>query len=627
MCGIVGVASTQVVTERRWLAEGRDRMCHRGPDDVGEWWAADGRAGLGQRRLAIIDLTPAGHQPMPDAEGRICVVLNGEIYNYKDLRRELIARGHSFASESDTEVLLAAYKEWNMECLPKLCGMFAFAIYDASRRHLFVARDRCGEKPLFYRLSGGMITFASELKALMSDETLSRRVSRESLDCLLAEGFVAGERCILEGVRKLPPAHALLFHVETGAVRVWRYWHLPHAPSDTLPSETSEGELLDELESVLQGAVRRQLAADVPVGVLLSGGVDSSLVTALAARATHHLKTFTVRFPGYGVYDETEHARLIASHFGTEHVELEADATNIGLLPLLARQFDEPMIDSSMIPTYLLSRLVRGYCTVALGGDGGDELFGGYPHYNRLVWMQAHASRIPLPVRRAVGWTAGKLLPVGVKGRNWARALGADDAAGVPPVRQLFDSTIRKRILARNARSPMVAECIRNSRIPRHDDLLQRSTRLDFENYLAEDILVKVDRASMLASLEVRAPMLDVAVVEFAFGKVPSSLKATSQRRKILLKKLAGRLLPREFDKHRKQGFSIPLPSWLKAGPWREYFREVLLDPSQLWFDHRAVEGLLTGEGTWRSNSEGLFGLVMCELWRREYRVEIVAAQ
>ncbi len=624
MCGIVGIASKTTVTNRDWLAVGRDSMRHRGPDDAGEWWAADGHVGFGHRRLAVVDLSPRGHQPMSDAEGRLTIVFNGEIYNFQDLRCELTGVGHAFATDSDTEVILAAFRQWGTECLGRLNGMFTFAIYDSRRRQLFLARDRAGEKPLYYWMEGEAIRFASELKGLMADESLPRRVDRESLDCYLAEGFVPGERCILRGVRKLPAAHALVFDVDTGHLRQWRYWRLPDADPDTPRGASCEG-LLDELEHLLADAVRRQLVADVPVGVLLSGGVDSSLITAMAVRAAPRVKTFTVRFPGHDRYDETEHARLIARHFDTEHIELHAEATSPDLLPTLARQFDEPLVDSSMIPTFLVSRLVRRHCTVALGGDGGDELFGGYSHYYRMLRMQSAFGWIPLLVRAPLEGLVGRVLPVGFKGRNWLQGLSTDLRSGVPMIASYFDRGIRRQLMADHARWRPVAEEVRNSRIPRDGDLLQRSTRLDFATYLAEDILVKVDRASMLHSLEVRAPMLDVGLIEFAFRKVPSGLKVDTARRKILLKKLAGRVLPPSFDMQRKQGFSIPLSSWLQSPDWSGFFREVLLDDSQRLFGHRFVESMLKGQARGRANSERLFGLVMFELWRREYHIEVEA--
>ena len=623
MCGIIGIASRSPVSDRGWLAPGRDALRHRGPDDAGEWWSADACVGLGHRRLAIIDLSPGGHQPMQDAGGELCIVFNGEIYNFADLRNELAAKGHAFRTKSDTEVILAAYREWGTNCLARLNGTFAFALYDGRQRQLFMARDRAGEKPLFYAPAQGVLRFASELKALMADPALPRRLDAAALDCYLAMGYVPGERCMLQGVKKLPPAHALLFDLVSGQSRLWRYWQLPELSDSAAKVEPDETGLLNELDGLLEAAVRRQLVADVPVGILLSGGVDSSLITAMAVRSPPKVKTFTIRFPGYGHYDETEHARLIARHFGTEHVELAAAETSVDLLPLLARGFDEPMADSSIIPTYLVSRLVREHCTVALGGDGGDELFAGYPHYNRLLWLQRKFDAIPQGLRLAAANSAQALLPVGLKGRNWLQGLGADLRTGLPLIFSLFDRDTRRRLMARYGAWELVAERIREERIPSTADLLQRATRMDFGNYLAEDILVKVDRASMLNSLEVRAPLLDYRLTEFAFGKVPSRLKATAHGRKILLKKLAERILPREFDLQRKQGFSIPLASWLQSGPWKAFFHETLLGSESNVFNRVEMSKLLHGQAKGRANSERLFALVLFELWRREYQVSM----
>lgn len=623
MCGIVGIASKNIITERGWLATGRDAMRHRGPDSAGEWWSPDGRVGLGHRRLAIIDLSSAGHQPMLDASGELCIVFNGEIYNFEDLRQELIAKGETFRSNSDTEVVLAAYREWGTDCLLHMDGMFAFALHDRREQQLFMARDRAGEKPLFYKTHNGEIRFASELKGLMADHAFQRRINLDALDCYLAFGYVQGDDCILAGVKKLPPAHALLFDLNSGQSQIWRYWKLPECDNSVLFNDADESVLLDELERLLEDSVQRQLVADVPVGVLLSGGVDSSLVTAMAVRAAKNIKTFTIRFPGYGKYDETEHARLIAHHFKTEHVELEAEPASLELLPVLARQFDEPMVDSSMIPTYLVSHLVRQHCAVALGGDGGDELFGGYSAYNRLLWMERWFGWIPRFARGPVANLAEFALPVGFKGRNWLQGLNTDFKNDVPFIASCHDQKSRLHLMSGQADWALVAEQFRTHRLPRAQELLQRATRMDFQNYLSEDILVKVDRTSMLNSLEVRAPFLDTRLIEFAFGKVPAYLKATDVTRKVLLKKLASKVLPPAFDQRRKQGFSIPLDSWLRSGPWYEYFRKVLLDDGQVLFNHQAIKDLLNGQQKGYANGERLFGLVMFELWRREYQIQI----
>jgi len=622
MCGISGLVNihSHKPVDRELLKRMNDALRHRGPDDAGVWVSPEGHVGLAHRRLSIIDLSERGHQPMTYSGGRFWISFNGEIYNYKDLRSELIKLGHVFQSDSDTEVVLAAYDAWGTKCLERLNGMFAFALYDSPRRQLFMARDRAGEKPLYYALEHGKVRFASELKALMVDTTFPRYIDLDALDCYLAMGFVPGERCILKGVKKLPPAHALVFDLQTGQARLWRYWQLPMLDVAAEAGLADEDSLLEELDALLEDSVRRQLVADVPVGVLLSGGVDSSLVTAMAVRATPKIKTFTIRFPGFGNYDESKHAQLVARHFGTEHLELEATESTVDLLPVLVRQFDEPMVDSSMIPTYLISRMIRQHCTVALGGDGGDELFGGYHHYRRLLWYQQVLGQIPLSLRQNMALAAEVLLPVGFKGRNWLQGLGVDLQWGLPLIASFFDPRTRRALAGRDTWA-FVAETIREQRIPRTSDLLQRATRMDFENYLAEDILVKVDRVSMLNSLEVRAPLLDYRLVEFAFGKVPSPLKATATSSKVLLKKLTARLLPPGFDQHRKQGFSIPLGAWLRSGPWQRFFREVLLDSDNTFFNRKAMSKLLNGQTQGLANGERLFALVLFELWRKEYRI------
>jgi asparagine synthase (glutamine-hydrolysing) len=616
MCGIIGVASRHAATDREWLSAGCAAMAHRGPDDSGFWWSPNGNVGLAQRRLAIIDLSPGGHQPMHDEANRLSISFNGEIYNYLDLRAQLAAKGHIFHTQSDTEVVLAAYHEWGTDCLAHLNGMFAIALYDGKQNLLFLARDRAGEKPLFYSVADGKLRFSSELKGLLADPAFDRSINPAALDCYLMMGYVPGDACILQSARKLPPAHALTFDMASAEIKVWRYWRLPDAP---VGNAIDDEALVDELEVLLADSVRRQLlAADVPVGVLLSGGVDSSLVTAMAARASSRVKTFTVGFDGYGNYDETSFARLIANHFGTDHIELQAGGTNPDILNLLARQYDEPLNDSSMIPTFLVSQLVRQHCTVALGGDGGDEMFGGYEQHRRLLWMKSRFEHVPLGLRKLMARGGDMALPTGFRGRNWIQALAVDFDTRLPSVSAHFSAAERRALMGPDWQT--AADGIRDMRVPVAPDLLQRVTRMDFENYMPEDILVKVDRASMLASLEMRAPFLDFRIAEFAFGKVPSRLKASLSERKILLKKLSKRILPPQFDADRKQGFSIPLPAWLKAGPWRDFVSDVLLDP-KCTFDRRAVSDLIDGHGKRANNSERLFGLTVFELWRRAYGI------
>ena len=628
MCGIVGQTFQRGQCKPEILRAMRDTMIHRGPDDAGEWTSPDFRVGLAHRRLAIIDLSSTGHQPMQDQTGKLTIVFNGEIYNFRELRKHLAAKGHKFRSNSDTEVILAAYREWGTDCLNKLNGMFAFGLYDDERKRLFLARDRAGEKPLFYWHHEGTLSFASELKALMANPDMPRRLDMAALDCYLAFGYVPGDLCILKSVNKLPPAHALTYHITNGQLKIWRYWQLPEAPETTDQVNKQKAlALVEELESLIQDAVRRQLIADVPVGILLSGGVDSSLTTAMAVRFASNVKTFTVRFPGYGKYDETEHARLIASHFGTEHIELKADALTVDLLPLLAKQFDEPMIDSSMIPTYMVSKLVRQHCTVALGGDGGDELFGGYVHYGRFLWSEKIFGCMPLQFRRVLSGVVSKLTPIGLKGRNWFQTMGTDFKRQVPSAQILFNLLDRRWLLKTNFTNRLAsfqpAESLKEQLTPLGDDMVQRATRNDFLAYLPEDILVKVDRSSMLNSLEVRAPWLDYRIIEFAFGKIPSVFKSLISERKILPKMLARQLLPLTFDLQRKQGFSIPINHWLRKKEWLNLFTETLLGSKDGLFDRNSLNSLLRGQARGLYNGERLFGLLMFELWRQNYRVVI----
>lgn len=623
MCGIIGVASGHPIGDCSWLRKGRDVMAHRGPDDAGEMWLCDGRVGFGHRRLSIIDLSAAGHQPMLDNFGELSIVFNGEIYNYRELREYLIGKGHTFFSRADTEVILAAYREWGKDCPKQLEGMFSFVLYDGRRHILFGARDRTGEKPLFYSLRNGTFSFASELKALMADPAFPRRIEPEALNCYLTMGYVPGSLCIFDSTKKLPPAHAMQFSLQEGTSKIWKYWELPEFVEGEASEPADQVELLDELETLLEDSVRQQLAADVPVGVLLSGGVDSSLMATMAVRASPNVKTFTVGFAGHEQHDETQHARLVAQHFATEHIELEASNASVDLMPLLARQFDEPIGDSSMIPTYLVSQLVSQYCSVALGGDGGDELFGGYNHYDRLLWLGNRSDWLPGFLGKLISTTSETILPIGFRGRNWLRALNKDFDRELPLIATFFDDTSRKRLLKDSEEGDGPLPCHYTRRYPKHGSVLERATRADFENYLPEDILVKVDRASMLNSLEVRSPFLDTRIINFAFTKVPTQLKVTSRERKILLKRLAYRTLPGGFDFQRKQGFTIPLDKWLKSGPWRDFFKDTLLGTDDGIFENKYIKRLFNMNDKGYRLSEHLFLLTILELWRNEYSVTI----
>ncbi|MEO7998964.1 MAG: asparagine synthase (glutamine-hydrolyzing) [Gemmatimonadaceae bacterium] len=623
MCGIVGVLNTSPWPVRPPLEAMRDAMRHRGPDDAGEWWSPDGRVGLAHRRLSILDLSPLGHQPMLTDDSQLAIVFNGEIYNFDELRSELEKKGHTFRSHSDTEVILEAYRAWGNGCIKRLRGMFALALYDTHAQRVLFARDRSGEKPFFYALDNGQLRFGSELKSILSDPTVPRVMDATALDAYLAFGYVPGEQCLVAGIKKLAPGSLATFDLKTGQFETSKYWQLPSPPSDVGGDET---ELVDRLESLLEASVREQMVADVPVGVLLSGGVDSSLVVAMAARlSSTPVRTFTIAFPGHGVYDEGPYAKIVAGHFGTQHQELVAEPASLELLPALVHQYDEPLADSSMLPTYLVSRLIQPYCKVALGGDGGDELFGGYQLYQIVLAQQAMRKRIPSFARKVMSGAADKL-PVGFRGKSYAQALALDPVAAVAQSGQFFDPATRSSIssLLRHSRIAKPAESYRAGLAAGVQDTLQQLTRADFSSYMCDDILVKVDRASMLASLEIRAPFLDQRIIEFAFGEIPRHLRTSLKERKILPRRLAKRLLPEALDINRKRGFSIPMANWFR-GDWGTYIESVLLDAPAELMDHAVVKDLFAGQRRGLNNAHRLFALTMLELWRREYQIEMPA--
>ena len=614
MCGIIGCFS-DLKSDKSWLEDASFTIKHRGPDDSGEWWSEDGNVGFAQRRLAILDLSNLGRQPMYSKKYNLCIIFNGEIYNFRELRSELKLLGHSFISNSDTEVLLAAYAEWGKNCISKIEGMFVFAVYDINKKIIFIARDRSGEKPIFYYEKNNCLYFASELKALLKNLNLPRYLNYEALKFYLGQGFVHGDKCILQNYKKLPAAHTLTYSLISKKIEIQRYWQLPD--TKILNSTTlNENSLLNELESILSRSISKQLIADVPVGILLSGGIDSSLIATLASRQKK-ISTFTAIFPGYKKYDESYYANIVAKHLNTNHKELVVDKEDLGsLIENLFKQFDEPMADSSMIPFALLSEMISKNCKVALGGDGGDELFGGYSYYKRMLWLAKYTKFMPRWLKNKFK-KIEKFLPPGFYAKNFLSQVSLDFSNELPETNIFFNNCDQKKLINHIDDENFIS----NKIFSFEDDLLQNLTRRDFYNYLCDDILVKVDRASMMHSLEIRSPFLDHNVIEFAFSKVPSSLKANSKQTKILLKKLAKKILPNQLNLSRKQGFSIPLKQWLKSGSVRDLFWDTLNDKN-CFFNKKFVKKLLNNQDKNFNNQQRLFALVQFELWRKYYKIE-----
>lgn len=566
MCGIAGIVGAQSDACAA-LEAMMSALEHRGPDDAGSWISPDGGVALAHRRLSIIDLSPLGRNPMPNDDKTLWITYNGEVYNFQELRRELEGFGCRFRSQTDTEVVLAAYDRWGLDCLDKLAGMFAFALWDSPRRRLFLARDRLGKKPLYYAEYAGRLVFASELKALLADPDFPREVDPDALSLYLRYGYIPAPYSIFRAARKLPPAHHAVW--EDGRLSVRRYWD----PVDIALSGQYEGderEAQQRLETLLKESVRGRMIADVPLGAFLSGGIDSSLIVALMQeQSARPVKTFTIQFEN-PEYNEAKHAAAVAKHLGTEHYEETCGLSQmLRLVDVIPNSFDEPFADSSAIPTYLVSKITRQHVTVALSGDGGDELFFGYPRFHvfsRMRWLL----RTPSLLRNAAA-TALSVVPR----RRWRRAadvLRENDEDSYARLITWWSPPAVARLTGRAAiESPVYAETRRRlASLPRNE----RPLVLDLMTYLPEDILTKVDRASMAVSLEVRNPLLDHRVVEFAL-RLPLRMKWRGGVSKWLLRQLLSRRVPRHLIERPKMGFGVPLADWFR-GPLRERMEAAL---------------------------------------------------
>ncbi len=622
MCGICGYLGFD---DPALLQKMTEALAHRGPDDAGTFASAG--VGLGHRRLSIIDLSAAARQPMANEDGTVWVTFNGEIYNFGDLRPELEAAGHRFQSRTDTEVLVHGYEAWGAEgLLDRLRGMFALALWDARNRTLLLARDPLGKKPLFYARTARGLVFASEPKALYLDPALDRTLDRAALRKYLFYGYVPAPASLHPGLRKVRPGHYLLLRGGETAERP--YWGPPAPGSAATPPALPEA--VDRLEALLGRAVERRLISDVPLGIFLSGGLDSSIIAAVAARrAGGRVRTFAIGFTETS-YDESGHARRVARHIDAEHTEETLTPVRLlDVIPTLAQMVDEPMADASIIPTYLLSQMARRHVTVALGGDGGDELFAGYPTYLGHQVADVY-DRLPASLRHLVIRPLSELLPA--RFGNYTLDYMARkfvEASGEPPAirHHLWMRYFSPAEIGRVLGEPLPAEGDLYTDIAGHlsglppTDSVATALHLNLKLYMQDCILVKVDRASMATSLEVRSPFLDRDVVDFVVP-LPLRLKLRRGGGKVLLRALAERYLPGSIVHRRKQGFTVPVGEWFR-GPLRPLLQDALA-PARLErqgvFNPTPVAELIAEHEAGRRNRwKELWALLVFQLWWERY--------
>ncbi|MET0626795.1 MAG: asparagine synthase (glutamine-hydrolyzing) [Pyrinomonadaceae bacterium] len=623
MCGIAGFVGRSEFAGEGLSAAGAvlESMCriiaHRGPDEQGA--TVRGAAALGMRRLSIIDLA-GGQQPMSGCDPSVTIVFNGEIYNYRELRRDLEARGHRFHTNSDTEAIVHAYEEHGARCVEHLRGMFGFAVWDERRRRLFVARDRAGKKPLYYTLTPeGTLVFGSELKSLLLHPEVRREVNPEALDAYLSFGYVPDPLSIFRDVHKLPPGCHLTF--ENGGVKVEEYWDFPFKPEEG----RTEDDWLEELRALLEESVRVRLVADVPLGAFLSGGVDSSAIVGLMARASERpVKTFSIGFREDS-YDELKFARLAAERFKTEHHEFTVTPDVCAIVDELVWHFDEPFADSSALPTYMVSKMARDYVKVVLSGDGGDELFAGYTRY-AVDRRRSGFARLPRVVREGLMQPLGRRLPHGARGRNFIHNVAlepldryVEEVSVFTRLNKasLYTEDFRRRLGASDPAAGFRATAARAGTGDPLDALLY----LDAKTYLPGDILTKVDRMTMAVGLEARAPLLDHKLIEFV-GRIPARFKMRGLETKHLFKRAVEGLVPEEILRRPKQGFGVPIQHWINS-ELRGRTRETLLDAratARGYTDTSYVRLLLDEhERGRRDHAAELWSLFVLELWHRNF--------
>lgn len=614
MCGYYCIVSSDQINIDTSI-KSLDLISHRGPDSQKFFVNNQRSVFMGFNRLSILDLRSEANQPMIDKESQRIIVFNGEIYNHDEVRKFLIEKNYTFKTTSDTEVLLKAYDFWKEDLLERLEGMFSFAIHDPIKNNIFFARDRAGEKPLFYLHNKKNFYLCSEIKPIHNDSG-KKDISVDGLNHFFKNGFTSRDISMIDGIKKLKPGHQAVLDIDTLKLDIKRYWNLDKQIIKPLKKIKKQNNYyIDKLELLLSNAVKNQLIADVPIGIMLSGGVDSSLIVATASKYFNQLNTFTVTYPGLQKYDESKHAELIANHFDTNHVELNAEEVGPEILLKLVKHYDEPMVDSSMIPTYLLSKEISNYCKVALGGDGADELFGGYNHYNRYNFLAKIQKFIPYPLRNSIMHSLLNLMPDDFRGRKTLELFGKKLDKLEFNNANLFDYKKRYKLFNNHA---LLKKTILEKKII-STDLIRSVTYEDYNNYLSEDILVKVDRSSMACSLEIRSPFLDSKITKFAFHEVPSYLKVYKNQRKILPKMLAKKMLPKSFDYDRKQGLRFPINELFRSGEWHNFLQDKINSDKNYFLNKQYCNQLLSGQAEGDNIGESLFAIALFLVWCEEY--------
>lgn len=641
MCGFVGFKTARdFQTLREFLPDAANSLTHRGPDDSDYFYDARAGIGLAHRRLSIIDLSNAGRQPMASDDGNVHIVYNGEVYNFREIRKTLEGYGHKFRSNTDTEVIQKAYLKWGIDCLDRFVGMFAFALWDSEKQSLIIARDRLGIKPLYYYYNHDVLLFASELKAFMAFRSFERDIDPNAIPLFLHYQYIPAPRTIFKNTYKLLPGHYLVYNDK--GLKSHTYWKLPERPGGSEHAYLAENEILEGLDGLLTKAVSDRLISDVPLGALLSGGIDSSMVVALMQKvSTAPVRTFSIGFKEKG-YNEAPWAARVAKHLDTDHTELYVTPREaMEVIPRLTEIYDEPFADSSAIPTFLVSQLARSQVTVALSGDGGDEQFAGYVRYWSTQTMADGFQNLFWPVRKSLASTLNRIpvfwvekfylpwrrfLPQRFRVANfpdkWQKLIHLMGQTEIPELYRmticLWSEDELYWLMGKSLPESQYEEIFKETE---GWPLLSRLMRVDQRTYLPDAMLTKVDRASMAVSLEVRVPLLDHRVVEYT-SKLPDNLKYRNGSSKYLLKKLLARYVPSDLFERPKMGFGVPIDQWFRKG-----LKDLLLDylsPERLkregLFEQTLVERKIKEHLSGQVNHQyRLWSLLMWEMWREHW--------